>query len=82
MTYLLIFVVAFLGAFAGVFAAFHYQHTRAVQKVVQNPHLEVRTEGRICTSCRSHVMRYEELPNNHIMCANCSQERKHAERKR
>jgi hypothetical protein len=80
--YVLIVFFALIGSFAGVLAAFHYQHTRAVQKVIQNPHREVRTESRICTSCRSHVMRYEELPNNHIMCANCSQDRKHAARKR
>ena len=69
---------AFVGSFAGVIAAFHYQHRTAVKKVIQNPHLEVRTEGRICTSCRSHVYRYEELPNNHISCANCVQDAKHA----
>ena len=75
MIYALVIFFAFIGSFAGVFAAFHYQHTRAVQKVVQNPHLETRTESRICTSCRSHVMRYELLPNDHVMCANCARER-------
>lgn len=75
MTYLLIFVLVFLGAFAAIALFEHLRHKRAVQKVVQNPHLELRTEGRICTSCRSHVMRYEELPNNHIMCRNCARER-------
>ena len=80
MFYLAVLLVAFLGAFSGV-AAFHYgRHRLAVRQIVQKPHLEVRTDGRVCTSCRSHVHRYEELPNNHIMCANCVQDRKNAQR--
>ena len=74
MTYLLILIFAFLGAFAAIALFEHLRHERAVQKVVQNPHLEPRAETRMCTSCRSHVARYELLPNEHVMCANCVRE--------
>lgn len=81
MTLALIFLACFLGSFSAIVAynyAQEWLRNRTVATLGPAPSMP---EGKVCTSCRSHVYRFHELPNGHISCANCTRERElHARR--
>jgi hypothetical protein len=75
MTYLLIFVLAFLGTIAGHAVLHHGIRALQIRQVIKKSVVESRSEHTMCTNCKTVVARYEAFEDGTVFCANCIRER-------